>query len=114
MLEDSIPRSIIALIILNVLGGFFSGAETAFSYANRIRMKRKAEEGSANAKRVLKILDSFDRFLTTILIGTNISHVLISSIATVVGVQLLGATSGPVVATVVMTLIVFFFSETHF
>lgn len=112
MLEDSIPRSIIALIILNVLGGFFSGAETAFSYANRIRIKRKAEEGSKNAKRVLKILDSFDRLLTTILIGTNISHVLISSIATVVGVQLLGATSGPVVATVVMTLIVFFFSET--
>lgn len=112
MLDDSIPRSIIALIILNIVGGFFSGAETAYSYTNRIRMKRRAEDGSKNAKRVLKILDSFDRFLTTILIGTNISHVLISSIATVVGVQLLGSAKGPVVATVVMTLIVFFFSET--
>ncbi len=112
MADDSIPRSIVLLIILLIAGGFFSGAETAYSYCNRIRMKRKAEEGNPSAARVVKILDQFDKLLTTILIGTNVCHVLLSSLATIIAVELLGSSKGPVVSTVVMTLTVFFLSET--
>ena len=61
MLEDSsVPRSILLLILLILCGGFFAGSETAFSYCSHIRIKRRAEEGSAAALRVEKILDSFD------------------------------------------------------
>ncbi len=75
-------------------------------------MKRHSEEGSIPSIRVLKILDHFDRLLTTILIGTNVCYTTASSLATVIAVQLLGEGRGPVVSTVVVTLAVFFFAET--
>ena len=56
-MDSSIPPRCIALIVLILAGGFFSGAETAYSYCNRIRMKTLAEEGSHAAKRVVKITE---------------------------------------------------------
>ena len=43
-MDDSIPRSIL-LIFLIVAGGFFAGAETAFSYCNTVRIRLLAEDG---------------------------------------------------------------------
>ena len=110
--DSSIPRSILLLVLLILCGGFFAGTETAFSYCNRIRMKRYAEEGRRSAKRVEKILDSFDKLLTTILIGTNACYVTASSLATVIAVSLWGEQRGAAISTVVITLSVFFFAET--
>lgn len=103
-----------ALILLIIAGGFFAAAETAFSYCNKIRMKTLAEEeGNRKARRVLKILDDFDSGLATLLIGTNIIHVAASSIATVLAITIcLDETVASVLSTVIMTVLVFFFSET--
>ncbi len=110
MPEGSIPRCILLLIFI-LLSGYFSGCETAFSYANRIRLKRKAEEGSARAARAVLILEQFDKALTTLLIGTNLCHVFASVLATSLAVQLWGSI-GPLIATVFLTVIIFFFAET--
>lgn len=110
-MDDGIlPRSIL-LILLILAGGFFAGSETAFSYCNRIRFKLRADDGDRSALRVTKILDNFDRAITTLLIGNNVIHIAAASIATVLAIGLIGP-SGSVVSTVVMTLLVFFFSET--
>jgi Putative Mg2+ and Co2+ transporter CorB len=108
--DDSIPRCILLVFII-LLSGFFSGSETAYSYVNKIRMKRKAEEGSAGAIRAAYIIDNFDKSLTTLLIGTNLCHVFASVIATSLAVQIWGSV-GPVIVTIALTVIIFFFAET--
>ena len=112
MPDDSIPRSIFLLAVLILCGGFFAGSETAFSYCSRIHLKRRSEDGSRAAARVLEILERFDKLLSTILIGTNVCYTTASSLATVIFVGLLGQTQGPLISTLIVTLAVFFFAET--
>ncbi len=110
MLDDTIPRSILVLVLV-LLGGFFAGSETALSNCNRVRMKSRAEDGEAGPARVEKILTRFDKALVTILVGNNVVHVLATSTATVLAILWFGS-YGTLISTVVMTLVVFIFSET--
>ncbi len=107
---DDIPRSILILFLI-LLGGSFAGSETALSYCNRLRMKKRAEEGDERAARVVYILDRFDKALSTILIGTNVCYVFASTFAAILFIRRLG-TAGAVISTVIMTLLIFFFAET--
>ena len=109
-MDDAVPRSLL-LIFLIAAGGFFSGAETALSFCNRIRMQVMADDGDRRARRVVGILDEFDRAVVTLLIAINVLHIIAAAVATVMAVEWMGNT-GSLVATVVMTLLVFFFSET--
>ena len=103
------------LFILFVIGGgFFGGAESAFSAMNKIRIKAKADDGNKRAKRVMYIANNFDRALTTLLIGNNITHIAAASVATVIATRLFSNTDTDTVAlwcTIISTLIVFLFSE---
>lgn len=110
MNDDIIPRCIM-IIALVFLGGFFAGSETAFSNCNRVRIRSRAEDGEAGAKRVEKILDRFDKALVTLLIGNNVIHVMATSSATVLAIHWFGP-YGSLISTVVMTLVIFIFSET--
>ena len=109
-MDDAVPRSLL-LIFLIIAGGFFSGAETALSFCNRIRMQVLADAGNKRAQRAVWILEQFDRAVVTLLIAINILHIIAAAEATVMAVEWMG-NSGSLVATVVMTLLVFFFSET--
>ncbi len=110
-MDDSIGRSIVLLIFLIAAYAFFASSETAYSYVNRIHVRMQAEDGDRLSARVLSLLDRFDRLLATILVGTNISNVLASSIATVIAVNWFG-NMGSVYATVFMTVVIFLFAET--
>ena len=107
---DDIPRSILILALI-LLGGCFAGSETALSYCNKVRMRKRAEEGERRAKRVVHILDRFDKALSTILIGTNVCYVFASSFAALLFIKYMGDL-GAVISTVVLTLLIFFFAET--
>ena len=64
------------------------------------------------AKRVGKMVDEYDKLITTILIGNNIVNIVASSLATVLFVSLVGDGSKAVtLSTVVMTLAVLIFGE---
>ena len=111
-MDDTIPRSI-WLIILIIAGGFFAGSETAFSYVNTVRMRMLAEDDNRKAQRVVRIIDDFDMTIVTLLIVINIVHIAASVIATSLFIDLTGSTAiGPIVATVIITLAIFIFSET--
>jgi len=77
-----LPR-ILIIIFLVTLSAFFSASETALTGANRIRLKHKAEQGSAAAKKALLLLKKYDRMLATLLIGNNTVNLVAASIATV-------------------------------
>lgn len=100
----------IAIALLLVMSALFSSMETAFSSVNKIRLKHDAANGSKKAARALKIAESFDKALTTILVGNNIVNILSSSLGTIIFTELLGP-AGVAVSTAVMTVLVLIFGE---
>lgn len=109
---DHLPL-IIAIVILVILSGFFSGTETAFSCANKIKLKTLVSQGKKNAKAVYKFADeSYDKLVTAILVGNNIVNLTASALGTILFSQLIA--NGEVAATVstlVLTVIVLLFGE---
>lgn len=101
---------IILLLLLLVLSALFSSSETAFACVNKIRLKHNADMGDKRAARALRIADKYEDALTAILVGNNIANIGSSSLATVLFTQWVGD-AGPVVSTVIMTLLVLTFCE---
>lgn len=101
---------IIVIVVCIFLSAFFSATETAYSSCNEIRLKSMAQNGNKGAARALKILDKYDSFLSTILIGNNIVNIAASSIATIVFVRAMGEI-GATWSTLVITLVVLVFAE---
>ncbi|MFV0399713.1 MAG: hemolysin family protein [Oscillospiraceae bacterium] len=101
---------IVVYAILLALSAFFSASETAYSTFNRIRMKSLAAEGNKKAEKALLLADSYDKLISTILIGNNIVNILSSSLATVLFVGWFG-NLGVTLATVVTTVLVLIFGE---
>ena len=67
--------SLIIILICVMLSAYFSATETSFTSLNRIRMKNMAEKGDKRAELVLKLLENFDKLLSTILVGNNIVNI---------------------------------------
>jgi CBS domain containing-hemolysin-like protein len=101
---------LLALILLVFLSGFFSGSETALVSVNRIRLKKLAEEGKAEAAMVEKLLDQPNKLLATILVGNNLVNIAAASIATSMAISYFGS-RGVGIATGIMTFLILVFGE---
>ena len=110
---DHLPL-IIAIAVLILLSGFFSGTETAFSCANKIKLKTLVSQGKKNAKAVYKFADEdYDKLVTAILLGNNIVNLTASALGTILFTQLLvnSVDLAPTVSTIVLTVVVLLFGE---
>lgn len=109
--------TVVVFVVLVVLGGYFAGAESSFSAMNKITLKTMADKGNKRAKTALYIANNFDRALTTLLIGNNITHIAAASVATVIFTRAFGGENGALdttqtfICTLITTGIVFLFSE---
>ena len=101
---------LIVLVILLFCTAFFALAETALSSVSKMRIKARMDKGDKSAKRVMYILDNFDKAITTILIGTNITQIVVASLATIVATKKWGM-SAIAVSTVITTIMVFFVGD---
>ncbi len=104
-----------AMLVLILFSAFFSGAETAFSSLNRVKLKAMLNDEKENKriKRALEVSENYDVVLSTVLIGNNIVNIASTSIATLFFTGLLGDNSdlGATVSTIVMTVVVLIFGE---
>lgn len=98
----------VILIVLVILSGFFSSAETALTTVNRVRMRTLEEEGSKRAARVNKILENYSKMLSAILIGNNIVNLSAASLATTLAARIHLAVG---IATGALTIVVLIFGE---
>lgn len=111
-----VPYIIIVAVLL-ILSACFSATETAFSTYSKTRMKTYAEyDNNKKAKLVLKLSENYDKLLSTILIGNNIVNIAMSSIATLLFIELLtdttiGSEGSATISTIVITLLVLIFGE---
>ncbi|MGN1451797.1 MAG: CNNM domain-containing protein, partial [Eubacteriales bacterium] len=73
-----------------VMSGYFSATETAFSSLNRTRLKTMAEKGNKKASLAVKLSEKYDKLISTILIGNNVVNIALSSLGTVLFLDLFG------------------------
>ena len=111
MPDGSITKLVIMLVCL-AFSAFFSASETAFTSANHTKLKNLSAEGNKRASLVLKMLDNYDKLLSTILVGNNIVNILLSSVATLWFIDLLTDTNAAsAISTAVITVVVLIFGE---
>ncbi len=109
---DTYAGYIVILIFLVLMSGFFSATETSFTSANRARLKISAEDGKKTAQKTLKILDNYDRFISTILIGNNIVNILATTLFTLLfGMLISNEGVAATVSTAVSTVLILIFGE---
>jgi CBS domain containing-hemolysin-like protein len=77
---------------------------------NRIRMKNLVENGSKRAALALRLNDSYDKLLSTILVGNNIVNLSAASVGTLLFIKHIGD-FGATLSTVIITLVVLLFGE---
>ena len=94
-----------ALVILVILSGMFSATETAYTGANRIKLKKTAEDGNRKAAKALALQENYDRVLTTILVGNNLVNILASALCTYVFTESFGS-MGVLYATLFMLIVI--------
>lgn len=102
---------LIAIIVLTLCSTFFSATETAFSSANKIKLKNMAADDNRRAAQALRLCEDFDRLITAVLVGNTISNITMTSVATVYGITTWGAKIGPTIATVIVTVLILVLGE---
>jgi len=110
LLDTAFWVSTVAILVLLILSGFFSGSETALTAASRGKLRIQADKGSKGAEQALKITEDNERLIGSVLLGNNLVNILAASLATSLFTRLFGA-NGVALATLVMTLLVLIFAE---
>ena len=106
---DSSVSQILILLVLLLLSGIFSSAETALTTYNKIRMRALADEGNKRASAVLAVTENSGKMLSAILIGNNIVNTAVASLATTIAYRLGG--TAVAIASGLMTLLIILFGE---
>ncbi len=100
----------IILVLLIILSGFFSAAETGLMAVNRYRLRHKARMKKRSAIMILRLLKRPDRLLGMILIGNSFANILASALATLLATHFWGE-RGVILSTLLLTFVVLIFSE---
>ena len=101
---------IVILIILVLLSGLFSSAETALTACNSFRIRSMADEGDKRAKKLIRVLDDRPKMLSALLVGNNVVNLSASSLSTVLATKALGS-RGAGIATGILTFVILIFGE---
>ena len=119
--SDSIPLWIIFIICV-IGGAYFAAAESSFSAVNKIKMKSLADDGKKRAKGVVLIVNNFEKALTTLLIGNNVTKIAGASVFTILATDIfrdyfdkseayLESFAFSMICSILSTVIIFLFSE---
>ncbi len=118
---DSIPLWIVFFVCV-VGGAYFAAAESSFSAVNKIKIKALADDGNKRAHGVMFILNKFDKALTTLLLGNNVTKIAGAAVFTILATDIFreqfGATDDfldsfafSMICSALSTVIIFLFSE---
>ena len=112
---SSLFTELLIIVILTLINAFFAAGEIAFVSINKTKVDQAATEGDKKAIRVLSLLDDADDFLATIQVAITFAGFLSSaqaatSFAVVFADFLPNFTGAETVATVVVTLILSYFT----
>lgn len=78
------------ILVLLLLAAITAASEIAIISASRLRLRRLASEGSRRAAIILKILETPERFFSTILVSNNIIDSLIAVLVAAIVIRFVG------------------------
>ncbi|WP_031435632.1 hemolysin family protein [Methylomarinum vadi] len=82
--------TLLLMLFLLLLKGFFSGSEIALVSSDKIKLRHQARLGNKGAQSVLKLFKTPDILLGTTLVGTNIATVALTTLGTLLLVDVFG------------------------
>lgn len=103
-------QQVIALIILLVLSGFFSSAETSLFSISRSKARYLAKQKGKANQLIHRMKSNPHRLLTTVLIGNNVANIAASALAAKLALQMF-PNFAVGLATIVMTFLILVFGE---
>jgi putative hemolysin len=101
---------LIGLIVVLIFAALASAAETSLTSANRIKVKNMAEEGDAAARKVERLLQDPNQFLSTILIVNSVALIVASTLATGLALRF-SQSYGELISSLLISVIVLIFCE---
>lgn len=99
------------LVVLLMLSGLFSSAETALSSLNLIKIKQLNKTNPKEAKTLERFLANSEKILATILIGNNVVNIGATSLATELTISIVSGKNPTFIVTIVMTILILIFGE---
>lgn len=103
----------ISIFVLLLIAAITAASEISIISSSRLRLRRLMSEGSKAAKIILKILETPERFFSTILVANNIVDTLIAVLVTAVVIRLMGESGLEVViSTAVAAFLIIVFEVT--
>lgn len=89
---DQLPLTAIlgALLLLLLLSGIFSGAETAMMAANRYRLRHASQQGHRGARLAVALLGRTDKLLGLILLGNTLLNAAAATLTGYIALALFG------------------------
>lgn len=119
--SSCIPLWIVFAICV-VGGAYFAATESSFSAVNKIKVKTLADDGNRRAKGVMYVLNKFDKALTTLLVGNNVTKIAGASVFTLIATKVATETyqkdenfinsfAFSILCSAISTAIIFLFSE---
>ncbi len=109
-MDEGSITSVLIILFLILGAAYFAVCETSFASTSRIKYKTGADRGDRRAKKALFVADNFDKAITTILIGTNITHLAAASYVTLIVTRKWGL-DYVTVSTIITTIVVFMVGE---
>lgn len=96
----------VALGIFLFMSFFLSGSETALTAVNRMKVQLRADQGDAASEKLLDLISKPDRMITAILIGNNVSNIMMPTLVTMIAIAE-GWQVGLVTGIITVVIIVF-------
>ena len=94
--------TLLLMVVLLILKGFFSGSEIAMVNADKVKLNALAGKGHKGSRMVLEEFRSPEILLGTTLVGTNIATIVLTTVGTLLVIRLVGD-SGEWIAFLVFT-----------
>ncbi len=103
----------VVIFVMVCLSAYFSASEISFNTANKMRLRRAADEGSRTARVAYNIAENFTISLSTILIGNNLANIVVSTCTTLIVMNLFPGNAGAasLIATILVTVVILICGE---
>ena len=82
--------TLLLMVVLLILKGFFSGSEIAMVNADKVKLNALASKGHKGSRMVLEEFRSPEMLLGTTLVGTNIATIVLTTVGTLLVIRLVG------------------------
>jgi len=102
---------LVLFFICLLLSAFFCSSETAFFSLQRIKLEHMVSTEVKRARPVARMLERPEKFLSTVLLGTNLVNTAAAALGTALAISILPE-HGVLIATAGVTVVLLIFAET--